>query len=101
MLPNPAPNDPVKGPWRERLAAAQRDEVPNPVSRTAAQLQQQYASFSSIGSLEPEPRAAALAALRAVLTRNAVAGLDIVYRTEVLTMREPGRRQLGLRTPRR
>ena len=90
MSPNPAANDPVNGPWRERLAAAERDDVPNPVSSTTEQLLQQYASFSSIGSLDPGPRAVALAELRAVLDRHAVTRLDIVYRTEVLTMREPG-----------
>src|SRR3954470_3232904 len=56
MLPPIAANDPVKGTWRERLAAATRDEVPNPNAFTAAQFIQRYSSYSSIGALPPAAR---------------------------------------------
>jgi SAM-dependent methyltransferase len=85
--PNPAANDPHQGPWREAIEGATRDEVPNRVTRTGDQLVRQYESFSSIGSLDPEPRAAALADLRGVIDRHAVREVEITYTTEILTLR--------------
>jgi ubiquinone/menaquinone biosynthesis C-methylase UbiE len=83
----PGSNMPHDVPWREaverRFGALEDEEARHEQTSSRDDLVAQIASFSSIGALPPDKRAAALAAVRQVLERR---GLDFVttpYRVEI------------------
>ena len=83
-------------PWREALEADERFEPPR--DETAAhehptdreRMVAEIASFSSIGGLPDDLRAAALADVRGVLERNGVDQVGMRYRTLITTARRTG-----------
>lgn len=79
--------------WRDALAThigpLTLEVFDNVQQATVAELVAQYESFSAIGGLPPDRRAAALGAVAAVLDRHSVTEVEIPYRTELVTAKRP------------
>jgi ubiquinone/menaquinone biosynthesis C-methylase UbiE len=83
----PGPFRPDTVPWREALeqqfGALSETEGRHEQATDRDDMVAMIASFSSIGGLPPDERAAALAAARAVLERHGIDAVTVRYRTQI------------------
>jgi ubiquinone/menaquinone biosynthesis C-methylase UbiE len=95
----PGSNMPHAVPWREALEAqfGELEKVDARHTHTidADEEIAQIASFSSIGALPPDRRAAALAASREVLARHGIGTVTWPYRTEITIGQKRSGARLG------
>ena len=84
---DPCDTRPWKAALGERFGSLTEDTFDHVQRVSADEIEAMYASFSAIGGLPPDRRAAALAALRGVLDRHDVREAGLAYRTVVVTAR--------------